>query len=73
MWLRSVTAAVKPAKRELGVIVTCKVCGFRQELERKITQPGYVFLRCHGCEAFLRVTIPTDRFPVYGVDYDLPR
>ena len=65
--------ATPTAKRELGVVVTCEVCGFRQELERKATKPGFVFLRCHGCETPLKVTIPADRFPVYGIDYDLPR
>lgn len=63
----------RPTHKAYRVAVTCEGCGFRQCLEREIRAPGYVFLRCHGCEHLLRVAVTADRFPVTSVDYDLPR
>lgn len=62
-----------PQQHEFRVTVTCEVCGYRQRLERRITQPGHVDLICHSCESSLGVEVPAERFAPTGVAYELPR
>lgn len=63
---RAATRAV-PQQHELRITVTCELCGYRQRLERKITQPGHVDLICHDCEASIGVEVTADKFAAHAV------
>ena len=41
----------------MRVTITCEECGERHRLERKITEPGPIWIVCHNCELPLQATL----------------
>jgi hypothetical protein len=41
----------------VSVVVSCGVCGGRQQIEREFDHPEVVKMVCHFCEALLTVEI----------------
>jgi hypothetical protein len=43
----------------MRVTITCEECGERHRLERKITEPGPIWIICHSCELPLQAVLDT--------------
>lgn len=41
----------------MRVSITCEDCGHRHRLERRITQPGPIWIVCHSCELPLQAVL----------------
>ena len=41
----------------MRVTITCEECGERHRLERKITEPGPIWIICHSCELPLQAVL----------------
>jgi ribosomal protein L37AE/L43A len=51
-------------RNEMRVTITCEECGERHRLERRVSEPGPIWIVCHNCELPLQavldgVTSPT--------------
>jgi ribosomal protein L37AE/L43A len=51
-------------RHEMRVTITCEECGERHRLERRVSEPGPIWIVCHNCELPLQavldgVTSPT--------------
>ncbi len=44
-------------RRAMRVTITCEECGERHRLERKITEPGPIWIICHSCELPLQAVL----------------
>jgi len=44
-------------RRAMRVTITCEECGERHRLERKISEPGPIWIICHGCELPLQAVL----------------
>lgn len=40
--------------RSMRITITCEDCGQRHPLERRVAEPGEIWIVCHGCETPLR-------------------
>lgn len=47
-------ATLLPAMR---VTITCEDCGQRHRLERRVSEPGPIWIICHNCELPLQATL----------------
>src|SRR5579864_8896143 len=47
--------------REMRFTITCELCGCRMRLARLIYEPQTFSMICHGCEAFLSVTVTAEK------------
>jgi transcription elongation factor Elf1 len=47
----------------MRVTITCEECGHKHRLERRITEPGPIWIICHNCELPLQAVLegPTPR------------
>jgi hypothetical protein len=54
----------------MRVTITCEECGERHRLERRITEPGPIWIICHGCELPLQAVLdgPTAAVPAQAPD-----
>ena len=43
----------------MRVFVICDTCGFRHCLERRVDQPGPIYIVCHDCEMPLQAELET--------------
>lgn len=43
--------------RAMRVTITCEDCGQRHRLERRINEPGPIWIICHSCELPLQATL----------------
>jgi hypothetical protein len=41
----------------MRVTITCEECGERHRLERRITDPGPIWIICHSCELPLQAVL----------------
>ena len=41
----------------MRVTITCEECGERHRLERRITDPGPIWIICHNCELPLQAVL----------------
>lgn len=41
----------------MRVTITCEECGERHRLERRITEPGPIWIVCHSCELPLQAVL----------------
>jgi hypothetical protein len=41
----------------MRVTITCEECGERHKLERRITEPGPIWIICHNCELPLQAVL----------------
>ncbi|MDQ2961290.1 MAG: hypothetical protein M3R48_09645 [Candidatus Dormibacteraeota bacterium] len=41
----------------MRVTITCEECGERHRLERRITEPGPIWIICHSCELPLQAVL----------------
>ena len=41
----------------MRVTITCEECGERHRLERRITDPGPIWIVCHNCELPLQAVL----------------
>jgi hypothetical protein len=41
----------------MRVTITCEECGERHRLERKISEPGPIWIICHNCELPLQAVL----------------
>lgn len=41
----------------MRVTITCEDCGQRHRLERRISEPGPIWIICHNCELPLQATL----------------
>ena len=41
----------------MRVSITCEECGQRHRLERRITEPGPIWIVCHSCEMPLQAVL----------------
>lgn len=41
----------------MRVTITCEDCGERHRLERRVTQPGPIWIICHNCELPLQAVL----------------
>ncbi len=44
-------------RRAMRVTITCEECGERHRLERKVTEPGPIWIICHSCELPLQAVL----------------
>jgi hypothetical protein len=46
----------------MRVTITCEECGHKHRLERRISEPGPIWIICHNCELPLQAVLegPTD-------------
>lgn len=43
----------------MSITITCEDCGRRHRLERKVSDPGTIYIVCHGCELPLQAVLET--------------
>ncbi len=48
----------------MTITITCEDCGQRHRLERKVSQPGTIYIVCHGCELPLQAQLEPATAPV---------
>jgi hypothetical protein len=41
----------------MRVTITCEECGHKHRLERRITEPGPIWIVCHSCELPLQAIL----------------
>ena len=41
----------------MRVTITCEECGERHRLERRVTEPGPIWIICHNCELPLQAML----------------
>jgi len=41
----------------MRVTITCEECGHKHRLERRITEPGPIWIICHNCELPLQAVL----------------
>lgn len=41
----------------MRVTITCEDCGQRHRLERRVSEPGPIWIICHNCELPLQATL----------------
>lgn len=41
----------------MTITITCEDCGQRHRLERKVSNPGTIYIVCHGCELPLQAML----------------
>ncbi|MBV8086733.1 MAG: hypothetical protein JOZ92_03195 [Candidatus Dormibacteraeota bacterium] len=41
----------------MRVTITCEECGERHRLERRVTEPGPIWIICHNCELPLQAVL----------------
>jgi hypothetical protein len=41
----------------MRVTITCEDCGERHRLERRVTEPGPIWIICHNCELPLQAVL----------------
>ncbi|GAC1341006.1 MAG: hypothetical protein NVSMB29_10750 [Candidatus Dormibacteria bacterium] len=46
-----------PPSELMTITITCEDCGQRHRLERKVSEPGTIYIVCHGCELPLQATL----------------
>ncbi|MBV9100274.1 MAG: hypothetical protein JOZ46_09630 [Candidatus Dormibacteraeota bacterium] len=47
----------------MRVTITCEECGERHKLERRITEPGPIWIICHNCELPLQAVLDGPTVP----------
>jgi hypothetical protein len=65
----------------MRVTITCEDCGHKHRLERRITEPGPIWIVCHNCELPLQAVLegstatpavrPAQAFAVWKEIFDL--
>ena len=61
----------------MKVTITCEDCGERHRLERRITEPGPIWIVCHSCELPLQAVLegpasaPTQTHAIWSDILDL--
>jgi len=64
----------------MRVTITCEECGHKHRLERRITEPGPIWIICHNCELPLQAVLegptapgprPAQAFAVWKEIFDL--
>ena len=61
----------------MKVTITCEDCGERHRLERRITEPGPIWIVCHSCELPLQAVLegpttePAQTHAIWGDIFDL--
>lgn len=48
----------------MRVSITCEDCGHRHRLERRITEPGPIWIICHSCELPLQAILEGQGSPI---------
>ena len=48
---------------EMRVTITCEECGERHKLERRISEPGPIWIICHNCELPLQAVLDGPAVP----------
>ena len=43
----------------MTITITCEDCGQRHRLERTVSEPGTIYIVCHGCELPLQAVLET--------------
>ena len=41
----------------MRVTITCEECGHRHRVERRVTEPGPIWIICHSCELPLQAVL----------------
>ena len=41
----------------MSITITCEDCGQRHRLERKVNEPGNIYIVCHSCELPLQAVL----------------
>jgi hypothetical protein len=41
----------------MSITITCEDCGQRHRLERRVTEPGSIYIVCHSCELPLQAVL----------------
>ena len=64
----------------MRVTITCEDCGHKHRLERRITEPGPIWIICHNCELPLQAILegpavtprarPAQAFAVWNEIFD---
>jgi hypothetical protein len=44
-------------RHEMRVTITCEECGERHRLERRVSEPGPIWIVCHNCELPLQAVL----------------
>src|SRR5579862_5769204 len=44
-------------RNEMRVTITCEECGERHRLERRVSEPGPIWIVCHNCELPLQAVL----------------
>ena len=52
----------------MRVSITCEDCGHRHRLERRITEPGPIWIICHSCELPLQAVLEGQSSPTVTED-----
>ena len=47
----------------MRVTITCEECGERHKLERRISEPGPIWIICHNCELPLQAVLDGPTVP----------
>jgi len=47
----------------MTITITCEDCGQRHRLERKVSEPGTIYIVCHGCELPLQAMLEAAAAP----------
>lgn len=47
----------------MRVTITCEDCGHKHRLERRITEPGPIWIVCHSCELPLQAVLEGQSVP----------
>jgi hypothetical protein len=47
----------------MRVTITCEDCGHKHRLERRITEPGPIWIICHNCELPLQALLEGPALP----------
>lgn len=47
----------------MRVTITCEECGERHKLERRVTEPGPIWIICHSCELPLQAVLDGPGLP----------
>lgn len=50
-------------RSDMRVTITCEECGERHKLERRVTDPGPIWIICHNCELPLQAVLDGPTVP----------
>jgi hypothetical protein len=53
----------------MRITITCEDCGRRHRLERSVSDPGPIWIVCHGCETPLRADLESNHTAQLGAQF----